>query len=130
MGYMNRKKYGKVGTSNVSGSCNHSCSGCDECWEQFEECEKEKNEQCDCCCVQGIKDELNKLINQTVRIDTQTRSYVGVVTSVTCDVVRLGASTGTIATVLSVCKIETIIPASTTVVTGINLDDTDIANKV
>ncbi|EOO30364.1 hypothetical protein IIU_05110 [Bacillus cereus VD133] len=134
MGYMNRKKYGQVSTSSSSGSCggscNNSCSGCDECREQYEECKNQQNQTCDCCCVQGIKDELSSLINQIVRIDTETRSYVGVVTSVTCDVIRLGASAGTVATIISICKIEAVIPATTTVVNGINLDDTEIANKV
>ncbi|MGU3438785.1 hypothetical protein ACLBXI_01540 [Bacillus cereus] len=134
MGYYNRKKYSQVSQLSASGSCggsgNNSCSGCDECWNQYEECKNQQNQSCDCCCEQGIKDALTSLKNQTVRIDTQGRSYVGVVSSVNCDVVQLGASTGTTATIISICKIEAVIPATTTVVTGINLDDTELANKV
>ena len=64
-----------------------------------------QNEMCDNCCVQGIKKELDNLINQVVRIDTSTRSYVGIIHSIDFDVVSLETSTDTVA----------IIPATTTV---------------
>ena len=53
---------------------------------------KEQHEKCDNSCVQGIRDELKKLINRTVQINTEGRTYVGTVSSVSCDVVRLGYS--------------------------------------
>lgn len=84
-----------------------------------------QNEMCDNCCVQGIKKELDNLINQTVRIDTPTRSYVGIIHLVDCDVVSLEPSTDTVATIISICKIEAIIPATTTVITDFDLDDID-----
>lgn len=100
-----------------------------DCLDQYKECVNNQNKTCDCCCVQGIKNTLQALKNQTVRIDTQTRSYVGVISSVTCDIVSLGASTGTVGTTISICKIEAIIPAVTTITTEFNLGDTPIANK-
>ncbi|GAB6429776.1 exosporium protein ExsK [Bacillus luti] len=87
----------------------------DDCWDAFEECKKEQEEQnkkCDCCCVQGIKDELKKLVNRAVRINTESNEYAGTVTSVTCDVVKLTNSAGVV-TIISVCKIEAIVPLLT-----------------
>ncbi|MGE6963741.1 hypothetical protein ACQKIW_28340 [Bacillus thuringiensis] len=51
------------------------------------------------------------------------------VTVVTCDVVRLETSKGTVATVISICKIEEVAPATVTsaVTSEFNLDD--VANK-
>ncbi|MBW3492080.1 hypothetical protein [Bacillus sp. FDAARGOS_1420] len=106
-----------------------NCSSGNECDKQLEECLNSQNEACDSCCVQNIKEELCNLKNQTVRIDTQTRSYVGIINSVDCDIVSLGAITGTVATIISICKIEAIVPATTTVKAEFNLGDTDIANK-
>ena len=65
--------------------------------------------------MQGIKKELNNLINQMIRIDTSIRSYVGIINSIDCDVVSLETSTDTVATIISICKIEAIVPATTTV---------------
>ncbi|MCR6850441.1 hypothetical protein [Bacillus sp. IBL03825] len=120
MGY----KYSKSGKKNSNCSC-----GSNECWNQYEKCINSQNEVCDSCCVQGIKEELYNLRNQTVRIDTQSRSYVGIIISVDCDVVRLEPSTNTVATIISICKIEAIVQATTIVTTEFNLSDTDIANK-
>lgn len=119
MGY-----YSKLGRKNEKCSSNDT-----DCYNQYEECMNNQNVACDCCCIQGIKDEISSLRNQTVRIETQTRSYVGVVTAVTCDVVRLGPSTGTVATVISICKIEAVVSATVTpvVISEFNLDD--VANK-
>lgn len=133
MGYLNRKKYSQVSQSSINGACgessNNSCSGCDECWNQYEECKKQQNQSCDGCCVQGIKNVLTSLKNQTVQIDTQGRSYVGVVSTVNCDVVQLGASTGTIATIISICQIEAIIPATATPVVTADFNLDHVANK-
>ncbi|MGH1288751.1 hypothetical protein [Bacillus toyonensis] len=133
MGYFNRKKYSQVSQSSVSGSCgesgNNSCSGCDECWNQYEECKNQQNQSCDGCCVRGIKNVLTSLKNQTVQIDTKGRSYVGIVSSVNCDVVQLDASTGTTATILSICQIEAIIPAASTLVVTADFNLDRIANK-
>ncbi|MGY1423854.1 hypothetical protein [Bacillus cereus] len=130
MGYNNRKKYSQSSKSgSCGGSSNNSCSGCDECWNQYEECKNQQNQNCDCCCVQGIKDTLVALKSQTVRIDTRGRSYVGIISSVDCDVVRLGASAGTVATVISICQIEAIIPAATTPVVAPEFSLDGIANK-
>ncbi|MCQ6343977.1 hypothetical protein NPM06_31395 [Bacillus cereus] len=119
MGY-----YSKLGRQNKKCSSNDA-----DCYDQYEECMNNQNAACDCCCVQGIKDELSTLRNQTVRIDTQTRSYVGVVNAVTCDVVRLGPSVGTIATIISICKIEAIVPATVTPVVTAEFNLDDVANK-
>ncbi len=53
---------------------------------------EEQNKACDCCCVQGIRDELRKLVNRSVRITTGSNNYAGTVSSVTCDVVKLANS--------------------------------------
>ncbi|AXO98552.1 hypothetical protein BCJMU51_2422 [Bacillus cereus] len=97
-----------------------SCKQCsckqDDCWDVFEECKKEHEEQnkaCDCCCVQGIRDELRKLVNRSVRITTGTNNYAGTVSSVTCDVVKLANSAGVVTVIISVCKIEAIEPLLT-----------------
>ncbi|MGN4670053.1 hypothetical protein ACTFRP_31630 [Bacillus cereus group sp. MYBK234-1] len=84
-----------------------------------------QNEMYDNYCVQGIKKELDNLIKQTVRVDTPTRSYVGIINSVDCNVVSLEPSTGTVATIISICKIEAIIPATTTVINDFDLGDID-----
>ncbi|HDR6268796.1 MULTISPECIES: exosporium protein ExsK [Bacillus cereus group] len=83
----------------------------DDCWDAFEECKKEHEEQnkkCDCCCVQGIRDELKKLVHSAVRITTTGNNFEGTVSSVTCDVVRLANSAGVVTVIVSVCKIEAI----------------------
>ncbi|MCU4989902.1 hypothetical protein OCF10_13270 [Bacillus cereus] len=98
-----------------------SCKQCsckqDDCWDVFEECKKEHEEQnkaCDCCCVQGIRDELRKLVNRSVRITTgSNNNYAGTVSSVTCDVVKLANSAGVVTVIISVCKIEAIEPLLT-----------------
>ncbi|KFN01802.1 hypothetical protein D0U04_23470 [Bacillus clarus] len=106
------------------------CSGHhDDCWDKFEECKREHNERCDCCCVQGIRDELKKLVNHTVRIDTEGHSYAGIVTSVSCDVVKLAAIPGSHPAIVSLCKIEAIVLATTTVTAKLDLDGIDLANK-
>ncbi len=79
----------------------------------------------DNCCVDGIKKELDNLINQTVRVDTPTRSYVGIINSVDCNVISLEPSTGTAATIISISKIEAIVPTTTTVTTDLDLGDID-----
>jgi hypothetical protein len=115
-------------------NCKKKCS-CkqDDCWDVFEECKKEQEEQnakCDCCCVQGIKDELKKLVNKTVLINTEGRTYVGTISSVTCDVVKLAAIPGSSAAIISICKIEAILPQTTTTVTvEFDFNNVDVANK-
>ncbi len=74
---------------------------------------EEQNKACDCCCVQGIRDELRKLVNRSVRITTGTNNYAGTVSSVTCDVVKLANSAGVVTVIISVCKIEAIEPLLT-----------------
>lgn len=86
--------------------------------------------KCTCCCTQGLKDELTKLVNQTVRIDTGGHSYVGTVSSVSCDVVKLAAIPGSSAAIISLCKIEAIVPATTTVTAELDLDGITIANQI
>ncbi|WP_433772167.1 hypothetical protein [Bacillus wiedmannii] len=105
-------------------TCKH-----DDCWDAFEECKKEQNEKCDNSCVQGIRDELKKLVNRTVQIQTEGRTYVGIVSSVTCDVVKLAAIPGSVAAIISLCKIVAIIPPVTTVTTDFDLNGIDLANK-
>ncbi|CAM3918780.1 MULTISPECIES: exosporium protein ExsK [Bacillus cereus group] len=88
----------------------------DDCWDAFEECKKEHEEQnkkCDCCCVQGIRDELKKLVNRAARITTVGNNYEGTVYSVTCDVVKLANSAGVVTVIISVCNIEAIEPLLT-----------------
>ncbi|CAM4187437.1 hypothetical protein CN575_03930 [Bacillus wiedmannii] len=105
-------------------TCKH-----DDCWDVFEECKKEQHEKCDSSCVQGIRDELKKLINKTVRINTEGRTYIGTVSSVTCDVVKLAAIPGSVAAIISLCKIEAILPPATTVADEFDFNGVDVANK-
>ena len=74
---------------------------------------EEQNKACDCCCVQGIRDELRKLVNRSVRITTGSNNYAGTVSSVTCEVVKLANSAGVVTVIISVCKIEAIEPLLT-----------------
>ena len=90
---------------------------------------RKKNEKCDSSCVQGIRDELKKLINKTVRINTEGRTYIGTVSSVTCDVVKLAAIPGSVAAIISLCKIEAILPPATTVTDEFDFNGVDVANK-
>ncbi|HDR7795373.1 TPA: hypothetical protein QCY19_004048 [Bacillus luti] len=109
-------------------NCNKKNSGKkDECWDAFEKCKEEQNANCDCCCVQGIKDELKKLVNQTVQINTGGRTYVGSVSAVTCDVVKLAAIPGSVGVIISLCEIEAIFPPTTTVT--VDFSNVDVANK-
>ncbi|GAB6550710.1 hypothetical protein AT258_18355 [Bacillus wiedmannii] len=111
-------------------NCKKKCN-CkqDDCWDVFEECKKEQNEKCDDSCVQGIRDELKKLVNQTVQINTEGRTYVGTISSVSCDVVKLAAIPGAVGVIISICKIEAIFPPVTTVTAGFDFNGVDVANK-
>ncbi|MGE6599185.1 hypothetical protein [Bacillus proteolyticus] len=111
-------------------NCKKKCT-CkqDDCWEIFEECNKEKHEKCDNSCVQGIRDELKKLINRTVQINREGRTYVGTVSSVSCDVVKLTAIPGSVGVIISICKIEAIFPPVTTVTAEFDFNGVDVANK-
>ncbi|PFM61532.1 hypothetical protein COJ48_21230, partial [Bacillus cereus] len=62
-------------------------------------------------------------------INTEGRTYVGTVSSVACDVVKLAAIPGSVAAIISVCKIEAIIPPVTTVTAEFDLNGVDVANK-
>ncbi len=90
---------------------------------------KEQHEKCDNSCVQGIRDELKKLINRTVQINTEGRTYVGTVSSVSCDVVKLAAIPGSVGVIISICKIEAIFPPVTTVTAEFDFNGVDVANK-
>lgn len=88
-----------------------------------------KSMKCDNSCVQGIRDELKKLINRTVQINTEGRTYVGTVSSVSCDVVKLAAIPGSVAVIISICKIEAIFPPVTTITAEFDFNGVDVANK-
>ncbi len=50
-------------------------------------CEKEK---CDCCCVPGIKDQLDVGEDVGIMVGSNDIIYVGNVRNVNCDIVTLG----------------------------------------
>ncbi|XKK34201.1 hypothetical protein HFP66_00110 [Bacillus sp. A17A.1] len=72
---------------------------------------------------QGIINALHELMNQAVRIDTVTRSYAGVISSVEDSIVRLEASAGMLPTIVAICTIEAIIPVTTTVTMELDLGE-------
>ncbi|WP_208326619.1 hypothetical protein [Bacillus albus] len=101
----------------------------DDCWEDFEDCKKDRNEKCDCCCTTGIFQALRALRNRNVAIAIRgiTISVIGIVESVNCDVVTLrGAGTAPPLT-LSICEIiavrELIVTVSETTAENLNVFD-------
>ncbi|EOW9527199.1 hypothetical protein ACO11K_000806 [Bacillus cytotoxicus] len=80
---------------------------CDDCWKKFEECKKESNQKCDCCCTTGIVRKLRALRGTAVAVAITTSSgqvIEGTVESVDChtaDIVAAGERV-----TVSVCEIE------------------------
>ncbi|HEK9102603.1 hypothetical protein KFD70_22595 [Bacillus pfraonensis] len=100
------KKYSKCSDSKRRSKCWNDHD--DDCWKEFKECKKDRNEKCDCCCTTGIFQTLRALRGRTVVIALRgvLTTITGTVVSVNCDVVTLTIAGPPVATLtLSLCEI-------------------------
>ncbi|WP_410982578.1 hypothetical protein [Bacillus cereus] len=119
------KKHSKCWDHKKHSKCWHDHD--DDCWKEFKECKKDRNEKCDCCCTTGIFRRLRELRGRNVSLLLKGTTVIvtGVVESVNCDVV--GIRVGTTLITVSLCEIIAI-AATTTTATEISEELRNIFN--